>query len=172
MSSGGNRNPLNAELGTTGTGRERRGLISPRSSPTAALRQCNSPLEVYEERPVFRAERVAWVRLAVQQLFGGTALADRSPLASQRVAEKLPVRVSERRSVFAARDELLGLRDSICELRCREIDLLHAGMQALERVRVVGWRDLSRGHRFVVGPHVHDEAVTHVDAWLDSRVKR
>ena len=56
-------------------------------------------------------------------------------------------------------------------MRCREIDLPHAGMQALERVRVVGWRELSR-HRFVVGPHVHYEAVTHVDAWLDSRLKR
>ena len=60
-------------------------------------------LEVYEQQPVLRAEHVAWVRLAVQQLLGGAAVADRSPQASQRVAEKLPVRVSERRSVVAAR---------------------------------------------------------------------
>ena len=56
-------------------------------------------LEVDEQRPVRRAEHVAWVRLAVQQLLGGTAVADRSLQASQRVAEKLPVRVGERRSV-------------------------------------------------------------------------
>ena len=129
-------------------------------------------LEVDEQQPVLRAEHVARVRLAVQQLLGGAAVADRSPQASQRVAEKLPVRVGELRSVVAARNESLRLRDSIREVRRREIDLPHAGMQALERVRVVGRRDLSRRHRFVVGPHVHDEAVTHVDAWLDSRLKR
>ena len=60
-------------------------------------------LEVYEQQPVLRAEHVPWVRLAVQQLLGGTAVADRSSQASQRVAEKLPVRVGERRSVIAAR---------------------------------------------------------------------
>jgi len=35
-------------------------------------------LEVYEQRPILRAEKVAWVRLAVQQLLGGAAVADRS----------------------------------------------------------------------------------------------
>jgi hypothetical protein len=44
-------------------------------------------------------------------------------------------------------------------------------MQALQRVRVVRWRKLSRRHRFVVGPYVDHEAVTHVDAWLHSRIK-
>ena len=129
-------------------------------------------LEVDEQQPVLRAEQVAWVRLAVQQLLGGAAVADRSSQASQRVAEKLPVRVSERRSVVAAPDQPLSLRDSIREVRRREIDLPHAGMQPLERVRVVGWRDLSRRHRFVVGPQGDHEAVTHVDARLDSRLKR
>ena len=122
--------------------------------------------------PLLRPEHVAWVRLAVQQLLGGAPVADRPPQTSQRVAEKLPVRVSERRSVVAARNELLRLRDSIREVRRREIDLPHAGMQPLERVRVVGWRDLSRWHRFVVGPQRDHEAVTHVDARLHSRLKR
>lgn len=39
-------------------------------------------LEVYEQQPVLRAEHVAWVRFAVQQLLGGAAVADRSPQAS------------------------------------------------------------------------------------------
>jgi hypothetical protein len=34
-------------------------------------------LEVYEHRPVFHAEHIPRVRLAVQQLFGGTSVADR-----------------------------------------------------------------------------------------------
>ena len=121
--------------------------------------------------PFFVLSTLPRVRLAVQQLLGGAAVADRPPQASQRVGEKLPVRVGELRSEVAARNELLRLRDSIREVRRRDIDLPHAGMQALERVRVVGWRELSRRHRFVVGPHVDREAVTHVDARLDSRLK-
>jgi hypothetical protein len=39
-------------------------------------------LEVYEQRAGFRAEQVAWVRFAVQQLLCGAAVADRSPQAS------------------------------------------------------------------------------------------
>jgi hypothetical protein len=39
-------------------------------------------LEVYEQQSVLRAEHVAWVRLAVQQLLGGAAVADRSSQAS------------------------------------------------------------------------------------------
>jgi hypothetical protein len=96
-------------------------------------------LEVYEQQPILRAEQVAWVRLAVQQLLAGAAVADRSPLASQCVAEKLSVRVGERRSVVAASHELLSLCDSIHEMRRRDIELPHTGMQPLERIRVVGW---------------------------------
>ena len=102
-------------------------------------RPTTTGLEVDEQRPVLRAEHVARVRLAVQQLLGGAAVADRSSQASQRVAEKLPVRVGERRSEVAARNELLSLRDSIREVRRRDIELPHAGMQPLERIRVVGW---------------------------------
>jgi uncharacterized protein YbjT (DUF2867 family) len=42
MISGGNRKPLNAELGTAGTGQERRGIIPPRSPPGTTMRQCNN----------------------------------------------------------------------------------------------------------------------------------
>lgn len=54
------------------------------------------------------------------------------------MAEKLPVRVRERRSVVAAGNEPLGLRDSIREMRRRDIELPHAGMQPSERICVVG----------------------------------
>jgi len=96
-------------------------------------------LEVYEHRPVLRAEYVARVRLAVQKLFSGAALADYPSPALQRVAEKLTVRVGERRSAVASRHELLSLCDPICEVWRRDIELSHAGMQPLERICVVGW---------------------------------
>ena len=48
----------------------------------------------------------------------------------------------------------------------------HPGMQALEQMRVVGWRKLSRRHGFVVGPHANDEAVTNVGTRLHPRVER
>ena len=98
--------------------------------------------KVDEQQPVLRPEHVARVRLAVQQLLGGAAVADRAPQASQRVAEKLPVRVSELRCVGAVANQPLRLRDSIREVRRRQIDLPHAGMQPLERLRVLGWRDV------------------------------
>ena len=100
-------------------------------------RPTTTGLEVYEERPVLRAEHVAWVRLAVQQLLDGPAVVDSSPQASERVAEELPVRVRERRSAVAARNQSLSVRDSIREARRRHIELPHAGMQPLERIGVV-----------------------------------
>ena len=129
-------------------------------------------LEVCEQQPVPGPEQVARVRLAVQQLLGGAPGVDRPPQASQRVTEKLTVGVSKRRRVVAAPNQPLSLGDSVREVRGRDIDLPHAGMQPPERVRVLGWRDLLDRHSFVVGPHVDYEAVTHVDAWLDSRFKR
>ena len=62
-----------------------------------------------------------------------------SSQVSQRVAEQLPVRVGERRSVVAACHELLGLLDSIREARRMDIELAHAGMQPPERIGVLGW---------------------------------
>jgi hypothetical protein len=45
-------------------------------------------------------------------------------------------------------------------------------MQPLERLRVLGWGDVSRRCRLVVGPQRDHEAVTHVGARLHSRLKR
>ncbi len=73
--------------------------------------------------------------------------------------------------MIAARNQPLSFRNSIGEVRRRHVDLPHAGMQPLERVRVLGWRDLSRWHVLVVGPERDHEAVMHVDARRDSRVE-
>jgi hypothetical protein len=129
-------------------------------------------LQVYELQPVLRPEQVARVRLAVQQLLGGAAIADRAPQTSQRVAEQLPVSISQLRSEGAVGNQSLRLRDSIREVRRGHIDLPHAGMQPLERLRVLGWRDNARRYRLIVGPQRDREAVTHVDARLHSRLKR
>jgi hypothetical protein len=74
--------------------------------------------------------------------------------------------------VLTAPDQPLRLRDSIGEVRRRTIDLPHAGMQPLERLRVLGWSDLSRRYRLVVSPQRDYEAVTHIDSRLHSRLKR
>jgi hypothetical protein len=74
--------------------------------------------------------------------------------------------------VVAAPDQPLRFRDAIGEVRRGHVDLPHAGMKSLERVCVLGWRDLSRRHTSVVGPQRNHEAVTHVDLRLDSRVER
>ena len=133
-------------------------------------------LEVDEPQPALRAEHVAWMRLAVQHLLCGAAVLDGSSTDSQRAAEKLPVRVGEPRSAVAAPNELLSLRDSVREVPRRYIDRPHAGMQLHERIRVVGWRDLGRCTRFVVGPQRDHEAVTLVDprlySWLKSTHRR
>ena len=128
-------------------------------------------LEVYEQWPVLRAEHVAWVRLAVQQLLGAAVLADHSSQASQRVTEKLPVRVGELRSVVSARDESLSLSDSIREMRRLDIELPHACMQPFEPIGVVGRRKRGMCHRFVESPQRDHEAVTLVDARLHSWLK-
>jgi hypothetical protein len=100
--------------------------------PTAAR------LEVYEQQSALRDEHVAWVRLTVQQLFGRTAVTDRSPRPSQCVAQKLPVGVGECWCEVGAPYELLSLLNSICEMRGGDIEHEHAGMQPRERIRVVG----------------------------------
>jgi hypothetical protein len=88
-------------------------------------------LEVYEQRAGVRVQHIAWVRFAVQQLLGGGAVADRSPQASQRRTEKRPVIVGQRRSAAAVCGELLSFGDAIREVRRREIDFPHAGVQPL-----------------------------------------
>ena len=69
--------------------------------------------------------------------------APRSPIARLRLRNVL-LRSSRSASASAGvwsrlATSCLSLRDSIREVRRRDIELPHAGMQPLERIRVVGW---------------------------------
>jgi hypothetical protein len=118
-----------------------------------------------------KAPAVARVRLAVQQLLAHAPPANLSSQVSQRVAKQLPVRVGKCWSTVAVRHKLLRRVDAIGEVGCGDIELAHAGMEALERSGVVGWGDLSRCPRFVGGPQRDLEAVTLIDPRLHSRLK-
>src|SRR5579862_4667439 len=80
-------------------------------------RSAAARLEIDEQRPALRAEQVARVRLSVQQLLGARALVDRATLASQRGAEKLPVRALEPWSQLRALDESSSFVDAAREVR-------------------------------------------------------
>jgi hypothetical protein len=132
-------------------------------------RPADTVLEVDEERPLLRVEHVPRVGLAVQQLLGGAPVDDRPLQTPERVDEKLPILVCEIRSDVGTCNPTLNVCGSIREVRCLDIDLAHGVVKTLERVRVVVRRKLSRLDRLVVGQHGDVEAVSHEDAWLDSR---
>src|SRR5438445_12651355 len=94
-------------------------------------------LKVYKQEPSLRVQQVARMRLTVQQLLGCSPIDDRAPQAPQRVAEKLPSRVIKLRCLGAVADQPLGLRDSISEVRRRQIGPAHAVMEQLERLRIL-----------------------------------
>jgi len=128
-------------------------------------------LEVDEQEPFIRAEHVAGMRLAVEELLRGATILDLPAQVSQRVPEELSVGIGELRSTALIRHERLRLRDSIGEVRRRHVNLPHSGMKPRERVCVLGRRGLSSRRRLVVGPERDREAVTHVDAWLHAWLK-
>src|SRR5437588_3247137 len=109
--------------------------------------------------------------LAVQQLLVGAAAGNGGRQTLQRLAEKFPVRVNKPWGLGAVTEQRLCLRDAISEMRRRPLDLLHAGMQPHERLRILRWRDWGR-QGLVVGPKGDDEAVTQVDARLHPRIER
>jgi hypothetical protein len=78
-------------------------------------------LEVDEPQPVPRAQHVAGMRLAVQQLFDAAVVDDRSFQVSQCGTEELPVHVAKQR-IVAARHQLFSLRDTVREVRTRDIE--------------------------------------------------
>jgi hypothetical protein len=128
-------------------------------------------LEIDKQQPVPRPQQVARMRLAVQQLLVGAAVVDCAPQVSQGLGQKVPLRAGKLGGLGAVADQPLRLCDSIREAWRRHIDLPHAGMQPLERLRILGWRDVFRRHTLVVCPQGDREAVTHVDARLHPRVK-
>jgi hypothetical protein len=129
-------------------------------------------LQIYEQQPVLRPEQIARVRLAVEQLLGGVPLTDRPRQLSQRVAQKLTVRIPKIRGSGAAADQRLCLRDAIREVGRSEIGLPHASVQLLERQRILRWFDITVEYGLVVSPQGDDEAVSHVDARLHPRIER
>ena len=94
-------------------------------------------LEVDEQRAVLRAEHVARMRLAVEQLLHGAAVVDRPSQASQSAAEEHAVCVGELRREIRVGDDFFRLRDPIREPRARQLNLAHAGVQQLQRLGVV-----------------------------------
>jgi len=134
-------------------------------------RPAATSLEVCEQQPVLRPEHIAGVWLPVEQLLGGFPLTDRPRHLSQRVAQKLAVRIPKIRGLRTVADQRLRLCDAIREVGRNEIDLPHSSVQPLKRLRILGW-DVTTGYRLVVGPQCDDEAVTHVDARLHPRIER
>jgi len=61
-----------------------------------------------------------------------------SRASATRICSSHSARVGKRGGVVAAGHELVGTLDSIGEMRRRDIEFAHAGMQPLERVGVVG----------------------------------
>ena len=102
-------------------------------------RTATSSLEVNEQRAVPGVEDVPGVWFAVQQLLRGTSSGDHGHHATERVHEKVTVGVAEARSPVAAPNKELSFPDPIREVRCRDIDLPHAGVKPRERVSVIGW---------------------------------
>ena len=102
--------------------------------PTAAC------LEVYKQRPLPGVQQVARMRLTVQQLIAAPAGADRCPQATQRPAEEFPVGLQKVRALLSIGNHPLCLGDSVGEMGCPQIDLVHAGMEPGECARIVGRR--------------------------------
>ena len=65
------------------------------------------------------------------------------------------------------RHEPLRFLDPVREVRCRDVDAAHSGVKSLERVCIVGRRELARGPCVLVGPQRDGEAIAFVEARFD-----
>jgi len=93
---------------------------------------------------------------------------------SQRRADQLAIGAGDLRVVGGVVDQALCRVNSIREARqpvAEQIRLPHAGVQPLERSRVLVRRDVAWRHGFVVAPQGDGEVVLLVDARLDSRIE-
>lgn len=124
-------------------------------------------LQVDEQGPCGCAEDVAGMRLTMQQLLIGTALADRAAQARQGVAEQFASRLVKLWGVGGGVEQSLRLRDSVGEVWRGNVDLPHAGMQPAERSCVLSRREVGCWRGLVVPPERDGEAVTYVHAGLD-----
>jgi RimJ/RimL family protein N-acetyltransferase len=110
----------------------------------------------------------------VQHLLGCTPVDDGATHRGQRRAEQLTTAVGDPRAVCGVSDEALRLVDSIREARqpvTRQINLSHAGVQALKGARILVRRDVVRGNGFAIGPQRDGVAVLLVDARLRPRAE-
>jgi len=82
------------------------------------------------------------MRLTMQQLLIGAAVADRAAQARQRVAEQSASRVVEFWGACGGVDQQLRLSDSVGEMWCGNVDLTHAGMQPPECPCVLSGREV------------------------------
>src|SRR5262249_7238712 len=121
--------------------------------------------------PVARAEQVARVWLAVQQLLGAAAFEDPLFQASQRLLEQPAVVIGERRGEIPAGHQLLSVLDTFGEMWCRGIEGAHAGMQSRTCSGVLRWCDVPGRHGLVIGPQRDHEAVALVNAWPYTRLQ-
>ena len=79
------------------------------------------------------------MRFAVQQLLGSSAAVDLFTRALQRVRSRSRSASASAGVSCSVRDQPLSLCDSFHEVRRRDLDASHAGVQALQRVCVGGW---------------------------------
>jgi hypothetical protein len=79
------------------------------------------------------------MRLTVQDLFVAAEIADSDSQATQCVGEKLAVGAREFWRLLWVSDQLLGLSNSVREMRCPHCELAQASMEADKRLRVL-WR--------------------------------
>jgi len=75
----------------------------------------------------------------VQQLLGSAAVVDLLTRTVQRAQEEMPVGLTERGGCVSVRDQPLCLSDSFHEVRRRDPDASHPGVQAMEGICVLGW---------------------------------
>ena len=123
--------------------------------------------EVDEERSVRCVEDVSRMGLAVKELLGSAAAVDLLTHALQCVEQELTTWPVECRCSIPVRHQTLRFLDPVRDVRCRYVDVAHSGMKSLERVCIVGGRELVRGPAVVVSPKRDSEAVALVDARFD-----
>ena len=177
MISGKNRNPLNAELGTTGTGRERRSLMSPTfiaERACAPMQQCR--LEGLSDRDAANALRtnIAW------KVAAGLALDDEGIHYSVLTYWRARLRASDRperifdavRAVITATGVLKGKRrraldSTLLDDAVATQDTVTQLVAAIRRVR----RLVPEAARLELGAHDYDTSGKPVCAWDDPDAK-
>lgn len=121
-------------------------------------------LEVDEERPAGCVEDVPRMGLAVKELLGRAAPIDVLTDTPQCVEQKFTPCGVECRCSITVRYKTLRFLHPVSDVRSRYVYVAHSGVKSLERVCIVGGRELIRRPCVVVGPQRDGEAIALVDA--------